>query len=69
MQTAKKVQHHITAEIIPFDTLIQDAEQKKILKNNTEEKSCFRTSVRYTCRDRNCSCWNECKKLVAEWMR
>jgi len=69
MQTAKKIQHHITAEIIPFDTFLQGTDRKKILNNNVGEKPCFRTSARYTCRDRNCSSWNECKKLVAEWMR
>ncbi len=32
-------------------------------------KTCFRTDERYFCKDRGCGSWQECQKLVAEWMR
>ncbi len=34
-----------------------------------EKKICFQTDERYFCKDNNCSCSDECKKLIALWMR
>lgn len=69
MQPAKKVEHDFSANIIDFKTKMSVRRQKMTMHNETGEKTCFRTPERYFCKDTECSCWNECKKLVAEWMR
>ncbi len=69
MQTARKAGYEITAEIIPFKTMNSGEKKAKDLQNETEKMSCFRTDVRYHCKDRDCDCWNECQKLIAVWMR
>ena len=30
---------------------------------------CFQSDLRYFCKKKNCGWRNECKKLIAEWMR
>lgn len=34
-----------------------------------EKKACFQTDERYFCKNHSCSCSDECKKLIAVWMR
>ena len=45
--------------------------KKKVMtiEDDNEKKVCFQTDERYFCKDHNCSCSDECKKLIAVWMR
>jgi len=68
MQTAKRIEYKSTADIIDFEV------QKKIhsidnKQKNTEKKPCFRTDERYFCKKTDCEFMQECKKLIAIWMR
>ncbi len=42
--------------------------QAMTIKNN-EKKTCFQTDERYSCKNHSCSCSDECKKLIAVWLR
>lgn len=69
MQPAKKIEPDYTAVVIDFKSRKAVQKQADTLQNENEEKSCFRSNHRYYCKDTECSCWDECHKLIAEWMR
>jgi len=69
MQTAKKLEYDTSAKIIHLNIHKLERRREHALQNESEKMSCFRTDERYFCKDKECVSWNECKKLVAEWMR
>ncbi len=69
MQTAKKLEYDSSAKIIYLKLHKLEERQEETSQNESGKMSCFRTDERYFCKDTECASWNECKKLVAVWMR
>lgn len=69
MSVAIKPEYNSSAETICLKITESGQKQEKILQNKSEKRACFRTSERYSCKETECGCWNECKKLVAVWLR
>ncbi len=69
MQLAKKLKDGSSAKIIFLKIHKLEGRQEETVQNQSEKMSCFRSNERYFCKDTECTSWNECKKLVAEWMR
>lgn len=69
MQTARKVEYDFSADVIDLKLVTIAKTKGKILKINNGKKSCFQTDERYFCKNANCTDANECKKLIAAWMR
>ncbi len=71
MQLANETEFKFTAEIIDIKNKMSEREQVITVENKseTETKTCFRTDARYFCKNTQCDCRTECKKLVAAWMR
>jgi hypothetical protein len=71
MQIAKKINkidHYFPENILEFKLKVVEKKQVKKIEED-KEKTCFQTDERYFCKDNECSCSNECKKLIAAWMR
>lgn len=66
MKLAKKEAYDIS---IDFKTREVLQTQNNDLKNVCPKKECFQTDLRYSCKERNCNHIEECKKLIAAWLR
>ena len=69
MQTAKQLEYDSSEKITYLKLHKLEERQEEASQNESGKISCFRTDKRYFCKDTECASWNECKKLVAEWMR
>ncbi len=72
MQTArivKKNENNLSNNIIEFKFKPAVIQQQIKIKQQDTKKACFQTDERYFCKDTQCSCAKECKKLIAAWMR
>ena len=69
LQLEKKRNSIYTATIIDFKSRKLRQQQVDDSNNENIKKSCFRTNHSYYCSDTECNSWNECHKLIAEWMR
>ncbi|MEE9339321.1 MAG: hypothetical protein V3U87_14690 [Methylococcaceae bacterium] len=72
MQTARiveKNENNFSSNIIEFKLKPVVTQQQVKTKQNDTKKACFQTDERYFCKNTQCSCAKECKKLIAAWMR
>ncbi len=71
MQTARKidkVDRYFSENVIEFKLKAVGKNRAKTITDD-KEKVCFQSDERYFCKDSECSCADECKKLIAAWMR
>ena len=71
MQTARKIdkdEGYFSGNVIEFKLKAVKKSQAKTMADD-REKVCFQSDERYFCKDSECSCAGECKKLIAAWMR
>jgi|ETNmetMinimDraft_26_1059896.scaffolds.fasta_scaffold181115_1 hypothetical protein len=41
----------------------------RAIQRERDQRDCFMTDERFLCHDVNCEWKNDCKRLVAEWLR
>ncbi len=63
-----KVEHYLSENVIDFKLKAVEKNRAKAIEHD-REKVCFQSDERYFCTDSECSCADECKKLIAAWMR
>lgn len=71
MQTARKinkVDDYSYGNVIEFKLKAVEKNQAQTIEDD-KERVCFQSDQRYSCTDNECSRADECKKLIAAWMR
>ncbi len=69
MQIARRIGHDFSNNVIEFKLKPIATKREEETTKNDDKKACFQTDERYFCKDTQCSCAKECKKLIAAWMR